>query len=82
MDSKDKGALRDVVDGLDRNGSKDKGTYDLAVEVTGLKRSTVQSMVCRREIPHTRLGVRLVVFSRADLEAWMRERAVPVKAVP
>ena len=59
-----------------------KSNQGVMQKITGLKRGTLQSKVCLKQIPHTRLGGRLVVFSRAELEAWMRERAVPVKAVP
>ena len=82
MQEKDRNNLGVVVDARgNETRTLERGGYTLAEEVTGLKRSTLQSKVCREEIPHTRLGKRLVIFSRAELEAWMRERAVPVKAV-
>ena len=81
MQDKDRTNLRVNVEAQGNSERHERGGYSLAEEVTGLKRSTLQSKVCREEIPHTRLGKRLVIFSRAELEAWMRERAVPVKAV-
>ncbi len=54
----------------------DKVRYDEAAAITGLKVATLQSMVCRRQVPHYRLGKRLVIFSRAELVAWMNERRV------
>ncbi len=50
--------------------------YELAEAVTGLRRGTLLSKVSRREIPHFRLGKRLVVFSRRELLAWMEQRRV------
>lgn len=52
------------------------GYYELAEAVTGLKRGTLQSKVSRGEIPHFRLGRRLVVFSKRELVAWMERRRV------
>ena len=54
----------------------EKMQYPGAAAVTGLKIPTLQSMVCRKQIPHYRLGKRLVVFSRAELVAWMAARRV------
>lgn len=54
----------------------ERGTYELAERITGLRRSTLHSMVSRRQIPHTRLSSRLVVFDARELESWMRERHV------
>jgi predicted DNA-binding transcriptional regulator AlpA len=57
----------------------DKVRYDGAAAITGLKVATLQSMVCRRQIPHFRLSKRLVIFSKAELLAWMSERRVAGK---
>lgn len=54
----------------------EKLRYEGASALTGLKVPTLQSMVCRKQIPHYRLGKRLVVFSRAELTAWMSSRRV------
>ena len=53
-------------------------TYKAAAAWLGLKPGTIYSMVSRREIPHVRLGKRLVRFSRAELDAWLRARSVAV----
>lgn len=53
-----------------------RGGYDLAQEVTGLRRSTLYAMVSRRLIPHIRVGGRLPIFEREVLEAWLDERRV------
>ncbi|WP_438033750.1 helix-turn-helix transcriptional regulator [Sorangium sp. So ce204] len=50
--------------------------YGAAAAFTGLAQGTVRAMVCRRQIPHLRLGPRLVRFRRSDLEGWLRERLV------
>ena len=46
----------------------------------GVPIGTVYSMVCKRQIPHLRLSKRLVRFSRAEIEKWMRERRVSIQA--
>ncbi|MEM9113530.1 MAG: helix-turn-helix domain-containing protein [Myxococcota bacterium] len=51
-----------------------RGGYDVAQEVTGLARGTLHSMVSRGQIPHTRLGPRLVIFDRDELQDWMAQR--------
>lgn len=57
----------------------EKVRYDRAAAITGLRVPTLQSMVCRKQIPHYRLGKRLVVFSTAELKAWMSKRRVSDK---
>ena len=52
--------------------------YDEAERITGVKKSTLASMVHRKQIPHHRFGPRLVKFSPADLIAWINERRVEV----
>ena len=50
--------------------------YAGAAAHTGLAKGTVRAMVCRRQIPHLRLGPRLVRFRRSDLDRWLHERLV------
>ncbi len=57
----------------------EKLRYGGAANLTGLKIPTIQSMVCRKQIPHYRLGKRLVVFSKSELTAWMNARRVAVR---
>jgi len=47
------------------------GGYELAEELTGIRRSTLYGMVCRRQIPHFKLAPRVIRFRRADLEKWL-----------
>jgi excisionase family DNA binding protein len=61
------------------NGSNDKVGYREASEATGLKGATLYSMVSRKQIPHYRLGKRLVVFSLAELKQWMADRRIPTE---
>lgn len=58
---------------------EEKGGYEFAQLVTGLKITTLYSKVSRREIPFYRLGRRLVVFSKTELEQWMAARHVEAK---
>lgn len=43
---------------------------DLAVEVTGLSRSTIYNLVFARKMPHYKKGKRLY-FKRKELEEWI-----------
>lgn len=54
----------------------DIGGYEYAARVTGIRVSTLYSLVCQRRIPHIRLSRRMVRFRRADLERWLQSRAV------
>ena len=54
-----------------------RGGYALAQEVTGLKYTTLTALVSQRRIPHSRISPRMVIFDRAELEAWVRAHAVP-----
>lgn len=53
-------------------------TYAEVRKLTGFKLGTLYSMVKRREIPHVRLGRRLVRFRRAEIDRWLKGHAVPV----
>lgn len=57
-----------------------RGGYDLAQQITGLKRGTLYALVSRKRIPHRRLGRRLVIFDRAELERWLEGYAVATDA--
>ena len=52
--------------------------YAAASELTGIKRGTLGSMVCRRQVPHYRVGPRLVLFDEDELLVWLQERRVGV----
>lgn len=54
----------------------DKIRYAAAQTLTGLPIATLYSMVSRKQIPHIRLGPRLVVFSRGELERWLADHRV------
>ena len=53
--------------------------YAQAAEILGLPVGTLYAMVAKRNIPHIRLGRRLVRFSREALERWVKEHAVETK---
>jgi excisionase family DNA binding protein len=61
---------------LDMNNQSENLTYTEAAHFLGIPVGTVYSMVARRQLPHLRLGKRLVRFSRHDLEAWVAARRV------
>jgi excisionase family DNA binding protein len=55
--------------------------YREAAKVTGLPVGTLRALVCRRQIPHYRLGKRIVRFKQSELEQWLRDRHVaPLRA--
>ncbi|MBK8994601.1 MAG: helix-turn-helix domain-containing protein [Myxococcales bacterium] len=54
-------------------------TYAEASAFLGIPRNTLYTLVAERRIPHIRLGRRFVRFSTADLEHWLRRKAVPLQ---
>jgi len=48
------------------------GGVELAIEITGLAKSTIYSLVSKRAIPHSKRGKRLY-FSRKALLDWIDE---------
>lgn len=54
--------------------------YEEACRLTGLKRGTLYSKVAKSEVPHYRLGNRLVLFSVEELKRWLKEKHVAVGA--
>ena len=50
--------------------------YAAAAKHLGLKIQTLRTMVHRRQVPHIRLGPKLVVFDTDVLDAWLNERSV------
>lgn len=55
--------------------------YEIAERITGVRRTTLASMVHRRQIPYVRLGKRIVRFSPSELRSWVDSRRVaPVAA--
>ncbi|MGH7283105.1 MAG: helix-turn-helix domain-containing protein [Polyangiaceae bacterium] len=63
--------------GADR--PRDRGDlldYAEAARFLRLSIHTLYWLVAQRRVPHTRLGPRLVRFSRTALEKWLRDRSV------
>lgn len=55
--------------------------YAAASQLTGVKLGTLYSLVARHQIPHVRIGKRLVLFQRSKLLAWLSDCAVPAIGV-
>jgi|WetSurMetagenome_2_1015567.scaffolds.fasta_scaffold00088_39 excisionase family DNA binding protein len=60
-------------------------SVDETLGILGIKKATLYSWVCRRQIPVVKLSARLLKFRESDLEAFINARAVnyqqkPVKA--
>jgi excisionase family DNA binding protein len=49
-------------------------------ELLGLKPATIHSMVHRGQLPHFRVGKRIVRFSRARIMQWLEARTVEPNA--
>ena len=54
-------------------------TYAQAASHIGVKIGTLRSMVCLQQVPHIRLGPRLVVFDSDALDHWLAERSVSAR---
>ncbi len=48
------------------------GGIDLAIEITGLAKPTIYSLVSERKLPHSKQGKRLY-FSRQELTDWLKQ---------
>lgn len=55
-------------------------SYEQVSRMYAIKTGTLQSMVCRKQIPHVRIGPRTVRFRASDLKAWLAERNVAPEA--
>ncbi len=62
-------AAKQLTDG--KTESEEIGGIDLAIEITGLAKPTIYSLVSERKIPHSKQGKRLY-FSRQDLLEWIK----------
>ncbi len=56
-----------------------KGGYKEAQLETGLPLGTLNAKVSRQEIPHIRLGKRLVLFDLQELREWLSTHHIPPK---
>lgn len=50
--------------------------YNGAATYLKLNKNTLYAMVAKRQIPHIRLGPRLVRFRLDDLDEWVRDHEV------
>jgi excisionase family DNA binding protein len=57
---------------------QDLMTYEDTRKLLNMKIGTLYALVSRGQIPHLRLGRRLVRFERSKLEAWVQQHAVTV----
>jgi excisionase family DNA binding protein len=55
---------------------QDLMTYEDTRKLLNVKVGTLYALVSQGKIPHVRLGRRLVRFDRAEIEAWLQQRAV------
>lgn len=65
-----------MIDKEHKAALADKVRYPEAARLLGIPLGTLYSMVSRRQVPHIRLGPRLVVFSKDELETWIDARRV------
>lgn len=59
---------------------KPKIRYREAAELLGIPEGTLRAKVCRKEIPHYRIGGRAVLFDLDELSAWLATMHVGGKA--
>ena len=52
---------------------------DDVAALTGLSKSHLYKMTCRKEIPYYKPNGKLVYFDRAEVEAWMKQNRVNTK---
>lgn len=57
-------------------------SYTWLEKRTGICRSTLASMVCRRQLPCVRLAKRIVRFDEAEIESWIASRRLGRQEVP
>lgn len=51
-------------------------SYPQVAELLGIRVAALRLLVCRKRIPHVRLGPRTVRFEAAAIEAWLAGCAV------
>lgn len=51
--------------------------YDEAARITGIRRATLASMVCRRQIPYYRPTPRVTLFVADEIVKWMEATRQP-----
>lgn len=64
---------------IERNSllaAKNVLTVDDAVILTGLSRSHLYKLTCKKQIPHSRPNGKCIYFSRAELENWLLRNRV------
>ncbi|MDQ0158846.1 helix-turn-helix domain-containing protein [Alkalibacillus salilacus] len=52
---------------------QDRMTAQQTAEYLGVNRETIYRMARRKEIPHFKLGQR-IIFSQSSIEEWIREQ--------
>jgi excisionase family DNA binding protein len=65
-----------MIDKEHKTSLADKVRYPEAAGLLGIPLGTLYSLVSRRQVPHIRLGPRLVVFSKSELEQWIDDHRV------
>lgn len=53
--------------------------YDGLAAWLSIPKPTLYSKVCRKEIPHHRLGPRMVRFNRQEILAWLDQHRVDIE---
>ncbi len=52
-------------------------SYDAAAAFLGIPKGTLYALVSRKQVPHIRLGKRIVRFSEPTLRSWVAEHCIP-----
>ena len=64
------------------NPDKELFTYREVSELLNVRLGTLYSWVGRRQIPHLRLGPRVVRFSSTQIQQWLQSRSVSSGKMP
>lgn len=51
-------------------------TIEDVADLTGLSKSHIYNLTCRKEIPYYRLRGKQIYFDRTEVEAWMKQNRV------
>ena len=67
------------LDAIERNtllASKNVLTIDDVALLTGISKSTLYKMTCKKQLPHYKPNSKLLFFDRKEIEEWAKQNRV------
>ena len=67
------------LDAIERNtllASKNVLTIDDVALLTGISKSTLYKMTCKKQLPHYKPNSKLLFFDRTEIEEWAKQNRV------